>query len=328
MPAVWYRGRHWVLVFFRDRLPVGLNVPNGASESKEEYKDIKKLLAREFCEEVVILNDRPSRGKELTQRHFEEQHQYAQFISPVFAQKHANLREEHDGFTITTDHHARRQVGLLKTPFAVDVEFHSPGLEKSEQELFPNVVYSINPSELGIEVMALCTFDINEGEYIIDGEYDLSQEVLIRRIPFLQELSHLHEMYERRGRTLGTLLTTGDSADGKLLDEVPPEHCVVFDADIDLRKARREKIENALRKKSLHPRRKSVLEWEHANTIEEWLQKYEEAINKIETRRLSGGTQADKYLRTLCPVTWKTLELAFAHHLFQRLPNWGKRPTH
>ena len=55
--------------------------------------------------------------------------------------------------------------------------------------------------------------------------------------------------------------------------------------------------------------------------IRDWLDAYREAVTQINSRGLSGDSDADLSLRTLCPVTWKTLELAFAHRLFAHLPH-------
>jgi hypothetical protein len=42
-------------------------------------------------------------------------------------------------------------------------------------------------------------------------------------------------------------------------------------------------------------------------------------VNRIKGEGLSGNDLATMELRMLCPVTWKTLEVAFAHKLFADL---------
>ena len=319
LPLIRYRNDYWALLFLRDRRPpIGLNVPNGASETKDEYKEVKKLMAREFCEEVVVLNGRPACDAEVFQTNFETKDQFAAFLSPEFSQKHTSLRREADGLEIRRDGSDElREVGFIETPFEAHVRFHEPNPRGFGESTVRNIIYSINPAEFGIEVVALCTFELKHSEYVLNGEYDLSREVLIRELPVLIRLRYLSDIYRSRG-SLGTLLKSGDSADGKLLDEVPATQCLVFDADVAFRKARKQKIEAELKKKLPRDRR-SNLEWELKHVVVDWLSRYGTAVDGVRERGLQGTGQAEQELRTLCPVTWKTLELALAHGLLRKL---------
>lgn len=316
MPIVRYKEEYWVLVSFRDINPVGLNLANGASETKEEYKDPRALVGREFCEEVVVLSGTPAKAAELTQRDFEAQHQLAKFLSPKFAQQHAELRRANDGFTITRVRTPTRRVRFLETPFQVHITFHGPNMEHTH-EILEDVVYTINPAEFGVEVMELAVFSMEEEEYVIEGEYDPSRKVLIRQLPILLKLSHLSEVFVKNG-SLGMLQSAGASIDGKLMNEIPSEHCVIFDADVTLRESRRRNICQDLAGTNLDGNRRSNLEWE-LERIDKWLERWGEAATRAKRDGLRGNQEPSKELRTLCPVTWKTLELAFAHRLFHKL---------
>ena len=151
LPLVRYQGDYWVLLFFRDRPPVGLNVPNGASECKDEYKDPWRLIDREFNEEVVVLSGRPLRGSALLQRDFLGQFQIGQFLTSEFAAEHAQLRETTDDIKIDRGG-APRPVDFLKTPFRVKVQFHASNLEGMIRTAETrNVVYSMDPAESALK---------------------------------------------------------------------------------------------------------------------------------------------------------------------------------
>lgn len=318
LPLIWYDNDYWVLLFFRDRPPVGLNVPNGASESKDEYKNLWHLMNREFNEEVVVLSGRPSRGVDLLQRQLLGQFQNEQFLTPEFAEEHARLRNLADGFTVSSDSNEARHVEFLRTPYAVKVEFHARDLGGTRTTETRDVIYSLNPAEFGIEVMALATFDLLPGEYIIDGEYDLGRKVLIRRPPIMLRLGYLAEIFKDNQGSLGTRIESGVSADGKLMAELSHENCIVFDADVDLRRVRRNAIKQQLGKERSVARRGALI-WEKDKIVDGWLATYEGAFSRVRDTGLSGNGEADRQLRTLCPVTWKTLELAFAQRVFGEL---------
>jgi hypothetical protein len=315
MSVVRYKQAYWVLLSFRDITPIGLNVANGASETKEEYKDPRALIGREFCEEVVVLSGMPVRAAELAQREFVTQDEFASFLNRKFAEQHADLRSAHDGFTIALGRKTARKVRFLETPFDVDITFHGPSLEDTHETLH-NVIYTINPAEFGIEVIKLAEFSVEDEEYIIEGEVNPSRKVLIRQLPVLLKLSYLSEVFVKNG-SLGILQGGGDSTDCKVMDEIPREHCVIFDADLSLRRNRRSKISRDLAASNLDDNRRNRLQWE-LDRIDRWLERWGDAMAGAKRDGLRGNREPEKELRTLCPVTWKTLELAFAHKLFQK----------
>lgn len=65
LPIALWKGRYWYVLYFRDIEPVGWNIANGASEIKEEYKNLYSLSYREFSEELVLLSRKPSLSDKL-----------------------------------------------------------------------------------------------------------------------------------------------------------------------------------------------------------------------------------------------------------------------
>lgn len=315
LPIVSFRDRYWAALFFRDISPVGLNVANGGSETKEEAKDLHRLIGREFSEEVIIVNTRPTPGSELYQNTLvafspdpSAQSPIAKYISPEFAKKHVELRYKHDHISIEMSDFHRREISPLRTPFQVNVTYHYPDLRTATTTEIRNVVYSVNAIDFAIEVIWLCTFKLHDGEYIIDGEYHLGREILIRRPAVLLDMDYLRQVYKQQ-HSLGETNTILNSHECKLLPPVPAESCIVFDADIELRHKRLEKLMSQLRTPHISEAVRTNVEWEK-NLIASWLSKYEAPFAEAKDAGLHHES-----LRSLCPVTWKTLELIFAHRI-------------
>lgn len=317
LPLVRYEGRYWAMLFLRDIFPVGLNLANGASETKSEYKDLHHLIAREFSEETVVLSGRPHRGAKLFQRTFEtvslgpgphDVSPMAQYLNPRFAERQAELRHAHDDIRITISRKYTREIRCVRTDFEVCVTYHEPDLKASDTKCIRHVLPSLNPAEFGIETIWLCTFELHPGEYILDGEYDISRDILIRRPVILLDLEFLRGIYERDG-SLGVTSSGKDSPDCKLLPPVSPEHCRVFDADVPLRRQRLVYLNELLVDKQLSRRVRENAEYEKMR-LDNWFDRFGHGVGEIAEQGL-----ADEDLRTLLPVVWKTLELIFDHDI-------------
>jgi hypothetical protein len=316
LPMVRYQNRYWSMLLFRSILPVGWNVPNGASETKEEYKDLNRLIIREFSEEVILLDRRPEPGGNVTQIPFcckvfhPGGSPTVEYFSPDFAAQHRRLRYEHDNVSIKMEPGCRRQIEPLRTPFVAKVTHHLPNLKEPRTTECHDVVFSLNPGEFGIEAIWLCTFSLDDGEYLVDGEVGAGYNMLIRSPVLLLDIEFLRNVYELSG-SLGCLVTgDAESPDCKRLPVVPRQHYVLFDADIELRQRRLKQLEDRLRT-CRSTRGRAVLKRER-NMIREWLEQYACTFRKAAEQ---GGCLDHEALRTLCPVTWKTLELFFAHSI-------------
>jgi hypothetical protein len=122
----WQNDGYWLVLFFRDIPPVGLNVGNGASEGQAERRDLEQLISREFAEELILLNERPSSGKPVVQSVFfdETGGRALAGTEPFleFVQAHQSLRLAHDNIKITFDPtEGPRFLHPLSTPFAARV---------------------------------------------------------------------------------------------------------------------------------------------------------------------------------------------------------------
>lgn len=320
LPIVRYNKRHWALLFFRDIPPIGLNVANGASENKNEYKDLHRLIGREFSEEVILLSAMPRPEGDIHRRVFSTfcfdpdlESPIAKYLNTKFSKKQADLRYRHDGIHLITLTDRTRNIKPIDTPFSVRVSFHLPDIRKSSTNEIQNVIYSVNPAEFGIEVIWLCSFNLFEDEYLIDGEYHLSREVLIRRPIILLDMDYLERVFKQdKAFKLGKMVRTDNVFECKLLNPVPRQHCEIFDVDIALRHNRLRKISQELLDQHISQEARENLEWE-ASLIQSWLSKYEKAFSEAREK----GLQSE-LLRTLCPVTWKALELIMAHRIKYR----------
>jgi hypothetical protein len=319
LPIVYCQNKYWALLFFRDIRPVGLNVANGASEEETQLTDLQKLMEREFCEEIILLNssDLANRsGLRVDQFVFRPRRQYRHFnLNKDFAKKHKELRERFDGITIDMreTQRTRREITILETPFRVEVD----GAEESTTD----VIYSLNLAggEFGFEVLWICCFDMDiKNECIVDGEYDLFYERLIRRPPVMVSMDYLEKLYNQNQKSFGPLESGTDNKilpvvlnDGTKLED----HYHVFSADVNLRQLRLEELE---RKRKL-TNKDDV--WEYYTLIKPWEEKYGNIFKTVPNNRFpappdfldKNESKASESLRTLIPVTWKTLETIFTH---------------
>lgn len=312
LPIVCYQQRPWAVLFFRDISPIGLNIANGASENREEYKNLNRLIGREFSEEVIFLRSAPFPKERAVQHPFHIPNQSFETGDPVmpylneaFYKEHARLRSEQDGIAIQLDRESEwPMLHGLNTPFDLRVRYHTPDLKHTRISLCPNVIFSLNPLEQGIEIIWLTQFNLNEGNYLLDGEYNEAHKVLIRRPVILVSMDYLKGIYGAYP-SLGELLP---EVDCKRLPPIPHGEFVLFDQDIDLRKKRLDTLEKTPTG-SMDKKQREDWDWE-VNLHKNWLETYEHAF-----RQAAEGDIEHEALRTLCPVTWKTLEIIFGHNI-------------
>jgi hypothetical protein len=333
-PVVAYERKYWAALFFRDIFPIGLNVANGATENKDEYKSLNRLIRREFSEEMILLPGRPCVGTEMTQVLFEtvipstngSTHQ--EYRPADFVREHARLRQRHDDFQIfippeDDDKYEKRQIYPLNTPFKVRITYHLADLHRDNKELVEFVIPSINPRECGIETIWLCGFQMNDGECLIDGEYDLARNYLIRQPVVLLDMDYLRQLYSGHGGLGEMVLNREGFDDVKQLPPIPAANFRVFDIDVEFRRRRLKYLEHIHQQKDvrginttygLNTERSQDALTKESTRIRTWLDDYESAF----ARAREGGSLDDERLRCLCPVTWKTLELIFAHKIEYR----------
>ncbi|HEX2907061.1 MAG TPA: hypothetical protein VHO69_09390, partial [Phototrophicaceae bacterium] len=298
LPIVEQRGQTWALLFFRDIPPVGWNVANGASADAADWLNPARIIEREFAEETILLNQRPEPGQTVEQLLFADQRH---ILTADALRDHTALRREHDNLTLNESQQTRT-IDWLATPLTVRVLDRAANDHTLTQEC-PNVLVTVNPAEMGLEVIRLGRFRLNNGEYLLDGEFHPWLQILTRRPVLLLSINWLHNQFQQHG-TLGEQMPN----DSKQLPPVPGEHYRLFDADIEARKTRLAIISQHLNKPLPEAERQR---WStEKRWCEGWLEQYAAAFQT--------PILLDPALRTLCPVTWKTLELAFAHQLLNQ----------
>jgi DNA-binding NtrC family response regulator len=361
LPIAKYKGKEWATLFFRDIPQVGWNVGNGASEEAAEFARLDHLIARESSEEIMLLDRKPKPDLiDAMQFTFVERlpHYGYSFLNPDlnpkdklcdFVRAHQEIRWQHDEVRIEVnyDPSGERRVDRLSGPDDRDHPDYYPvevnaGRQSSEPTF--DVIWSLNPLECGIEAIRLYRFELNDGEWLMDGEIFPApwspSKWLVRRPVILLSVPFLHSQFLRHNHTFGPVLDEEGSEDCKRLDEIPREGedyilFMDFDGnDIDLREHRLLNIQRDLaansaelsRAESDEDRveeltRKGVALQSEAAQIRQWLdgkdpekgprKPYEHGYRQAFTQVYRTGRLEPELLRTLCPVTWKTLELAF-----------------
>ncbi|NWG06842.1 MAG: hypothetical protein HXY35_09180 [Chloroflexi bacterium] len=315
LPIIELKGRHWALLFFRDINPIGLNIANGASETKSEYKDLHKLIGREFSEETVLLVSEPRSGASVAQQRFtveefglDSASAVSEYINPGFVEKHNQLRKEHDNLNIELlRNEDGRPITPIRTPFRIRVKYHASDLRGIDDRYIKNVLFTINPFEFGVEVIWLCKFEMNEGEYILDGEFNLGRNYLIRRPVVLLAMDYLKQVFETGG-SLGEIIPDSES---KLLPPIPYDSLIVFNQDVELRKQRLKYLDTWLASSKSNSSAHTDDMIDERDQLKKWLAEYEETFTAPRT----GNELHFHALRTLCPVAWKSLELVFSHKI-------------
>lgn len=182
LPIVTFRKRRWVAMLFRDIAPYGWNLPLGASERyfggttaigdatdcwEDELRRPERLVAREFIEEMLVLNRTPG-GAGLRVRRFRFLHE---LLAPVqkrceeFSSQHIDLRNSTDLLAIPAQGDAdipvhEVQVGNCEVSM----------LENRRESRLHAFLVSVNPSEMGVEMVLPVTFALGDDDCLLDGE--------------------------------------------------------------------------------------------------------------------------------------------------------------
>ncbi len=307
LARVEWNKRSWIMLFFRDLEPVGWNVANGASENAEELVSLDKVVDREFAEETVILEDDPKGYVDESAGGYKTKNKDKVLHSPSFVSligkrhgldparwqvaAHRELRRKLDYLTI--DDSKKEEIDIRvksPSPFRIKV---LDGKKNFESEGF---VSTINPFEFGTEAIKVCSFDLKPEWQIMDGEVSEGGKKLIRRPVGLFRYKWLKDVFDNN-----QLLDPpgGRRFKGcKVLPCVPDKEYHVFTWDIDARQS------------MFGPPPEKLVAVDEGSRFEP------ESNLMIRFQQLRGGGINDEVLRTLCPVTWKTLRLAFNHNAF------------
>lgn len=310
LPFPRLEGKLYCALLFRDIAPIGWNVANGASERDMEWRSpVTHLMRREFGEEMMVVERFEVGCGNQTIRIQQRLPLLGGAIPPWpdtdrevwkhYSSLHRNLRREQDGLVVVDRKEGFSYLPFQKAPGTVEVTDASG--EDHETVTCENVVFSINPTELGIEVLWPVEFRLDPGDTLLDGEILEDRQRLVRRPILLLAVDYLREVWKDRG-SMGSLCRQPEHADCKLLPaEVPPDCYRLYDDDIKLR-------ELLLRRAEADPG------WgnQHRRVVDmarQWLETYGPLFAPLQ----KGQPIENETLRNLCPVTWKALEVLFAH---------------
>jgi hypothetical protein len=322
LPIAYWKKNYWYVLFFRGITPpVGWNVANGASETKEEYKNLGNLMVREFSEELILLDREPQIDdpSPVTQKVFSFSGQIFDGLpdknkdrirSKEFIEKHSNLRKNHDSLFIGYEEGPRLEP--IRTPFEIQVTYHSKNSKESHTKKIEDVIFSVNPLEFGIECISLHAFKMDDDDYPIYGEIWEVADCLLREPVLLLSCDYVQEVFEKNGGTLGEHIMEPPCLDCKILDKIPKDKYYIFDKDIEFRKRRKERI---IKDEIRTQEAKVELELH-----EHWLESCESLFKDLQKDKCDIEKNKHGAASVLCPVTWKTLELVCKYNILKNPP--------
>lgn len=168
-PVVKIKDKIYTAFFFRDIPPYGWNIPLGASSNDSELINPVKLLRREFLEEFLVLTNEPeiSRTNEyrvLEIRESSKQKNPLDIIVPKkeaekFIEDHLKMRKKYD----------KLKLRPTKDPLVFTIRETNTALT-IDGKTIRNILFAINPFELGIEIVQVLECTLSENDYLLDGE--------------------------------------------------------------------------------------------------------------------------------------------------------------
>jgi hypothetical protein len=177
LPLTRWRGRPWVPVFFRDIPPYGWVLPLGATDPDDDLQDPSAFAVREALEELMVVGGEPSRGALLAVRPLlvDDGDGLAATLARSASALAAPvaLRLERDGLVLSDARTPRKGDPTLPglwaepVPTRTDLEVKGPdGAARRHRD----VLVSIGPLDLGIDVVRVLRLDLDDGDTILDGE--------------------------------------------------------------------------------------------------------------------------------------------------------------
>lgn len=235
MSLVHWRNRRWTPFFFRDIPPCGWNIALGGSERGDDLSDPWTFLLREFLEETLVLDRPPEVAVPIDFKRFYFHRVAAgQEIAraEAFASEHIQMRRRSDGLMIRYLRDPERFEELDRR-FCVVPDFLNTMTEISIErdghvKRYNNVLVCINLLELGIEVVKVVEYTLEDDDYYLDGELlDLGTHKELLRMP-VAFISHryLKEVFD--GRELRFIPGTQPSIEAP---PIPPEDIHIFEFD-------------------------------------------------------------------------------------------------
>lgn len=246
-PVVSYKEKLYGMFFFRDIKPFGWQVPIGGSETTEEIAFPERMMWREFCEEFLVLKEKPCVGKEIICKR--PKFEGSKFIvkggikeAEGFSKDHIDYRNntEYDNLKLGYNKFEKIEFKKLKFDCCIDID---------GENLLKNTLFTINPFELGIETIAVIEIQLNDEDYLLDGEIIKPKNELARMPVVLISLDYLERNSVKKNAPFRSLDYVYDcGSDIPSIKGLPYEEgdVVVFAWDIIKRKLILDNIEEGV----------------------------------------------------------------------------------
>jgi len=245
-PVVRFREKTWTPFFLRDIKPYGWNIPLGASEAKDNLNEPNSFIFREFLEEFLILTQAP--GWQLKNDGSLEPIEYRppdlsdikdNYVASIdvdeFLENHFNLRRELDRLYL-------KKAATSPIKYHLKTDLHM-GLEivSGSDSSIPNstirndLLFAVNPFELGIEAVAVINLDLMDKDYILAGEIlepEGKARELVRMPVALISHDYLYRAFVQKELNLEK--NNQDSIDAEI--RFSKDDIILFDWDIERRR--------------------------------------------------------------------------------------------
>lgn len=186
LPLVKFRNRRWVALLFRDIAPYGWNLPMGASERyagtddqatatelwKDELRHPEHLVTREFLEEFLVLDGKPTRSSSGNRhiRRFDFMRDPIERVRAKYRRfngEHVTMRQNQDKLRFSNSESSASNILITER----QVQHCRISVDAGAEHYPVHGFYvSVNLLELGIELILPLEFALGDNDYILDGE--------------------------------------------------------------------------------------------------------------------------------------------------------------
>ncbi|GEM_PF-3794749 len=312
LPIAYYKENFWFVLFYRNFSPMCWNLPLGASETFSEQEKVDIMSTRESMEEILLVDNEPDRGSTLTlkpifPRTSLEFRYINEYIWPKvysYLKEYAKLRHQQDGFSIKIPEDLggiSTPAGEISTPYDVKIKYRS-----KKESMIQNVLFIINPEELGIEIIRPFIFLMNDEDYILWGEIWKGASAIPRTPVLLLSVDYVQNIIKKGGKFGDKLKGNYKRCSGcRSIIKIPKEKYVLFYKDILFAK---ERLENL--KRLPNPSYKEKLEIKSLR----WHSSYSKQIDSLINSARKGGDltlREHSIFMNFCPTTWRSFEILY-----------------
>jgi hypothetical protein len=197
LPRVRFGNKTYYCLFYRDVFPVGWNIVNGESDSRDELHDPERIIEREFAEELMVADER-SKTRLLFQWHDKQHLHLPEYISAweMWRSRQPMLSDfgERD-----------LKVAWQGGPdFVTIADECGEGARESASPAAPSAFLNVNALDLSIEVDKIA--DIHVADSAIDGE-DYREMTAAQAIE--EQWRRVRQRMRRKGMTLPPYRSSG-----------------------------------------------------------------------------------------------------------------------